>query len=219
MAKKAAIVLCGCGSRDGSEVHEAVLTLLSVVKCGAEPVCFAPAGPQARVVNHLTGQVEAGQERSMLIEAARIARGKVEDLKKLNAASADCLLFPGGFGAAYNLFDYAEKGVKCRVNPDVERVIKEFYAAGKPIGFICIAPVLAARVLGKQGIQVTIGNDPATAEAITAFGAKAVVKATEEIHIDQAHKVVSTPAYMTAQNIAQVESGISKLVQAVLVMA
>jgi len=217
MAKKAAIILCGCGSRDGSEIHESVLTLLALIKLGAEPLFYAPGGPQAKVINHITNQPEAG-ERDMLSEAARIARGNIKDIKELKACHADALLFPGGFGAANNLFTYAEKGVNCSVHPEVERIIKEFFNAKKPIGFICITPVLAARVLGSHHIELTAGNDKATAEAIQSLGAKHIDKPAEEIHVDRANKIVSTPAYMLASNIAQVESGISKLVKAVLEM-
>ncbi len=218
MTKKAAIVLCGCGSRDGSEVHESVLTLLSVVKNGVEPLFFAPVSPQARVVNHLTGQVEEG-ERSMIVEAARIARGKIKDIKELKSTSADCLLFPGGNGSSYNIFNYAEKGINCQVNPDVERVINDFYQAGKPIGFICIAPVMGAKVLGKYGIEVTIGNDKSAADAISTFGAKHIESKTNGIHVDRKNKIVSTPAYMLAQNIGEIEVGIAKLVETVIGMA
>jgi enhancing lycopene biosynthesis protein 2 len=205
--------------KDGSEIHESVLTLLSVVKAGAEPLFFAPAASQARVVNHLTGEVESGAERNMLIESARIARGNVKDIRELQAASADALFFPGGYGAAYNIFTYAENGTNCTVHPEVERVINQFYAAKKPIGFICISPVMAAKILGKFGIEVTAGNDPVTAEAITTFGAKHIERRADEIHIDRQNRIVTTPAYMLAKNVAEAEAGISKLVTAVLSLA
>jgi enhancing lycopene biosynthesis protein 2 len=219
MTKKAAIVLAGCGVKDGSEIHEAVLALLGVVKAEAEPVFFAPSKPQTRVMNHLT-LTEQKEERSMLVEAARIARGEIDDIKNLSAVDHDVLIFPGGLGAAVNLCNFAEKGSDCSVDPEVERVINEFHQAGKPIGFICIAPAIAARVLGKEGVEVTIGNDAATADKIGAMGAKHILKSSAaDIHIDEKNKVVSTPAYMLAKNIAEAEAGISKLVHAALEMS
>lgn len=218
MSKKAAIVLCGCGSRDGSEIHESVCTLLAVAKNGAQALCYAPGASQARVVNHVTGKEEPGDERNMLVEAARITRGNIQNILELTADSADALIFPGGLGAAFNLFTYAQKGLDCSVHPEAERVINEFFAAHKPIGFICISPMMGARVLGKHGIELTIGHDPEMAQDLAAMGAKHIEKQVDEIHIDRQHKIVSTPAYNLATNIVQVDAGISKLVEALLVL-
>ena len=213
--KRVAIILAGCGAKDGSEIHEAVLTLLAVVRQGAEPVFLAPAGPQASVVNHLSGDTVA-EERSMLVEAARIARGKIADLAKHNGADFDALIFPGGFGTAKNLCDFATRGSQCTVHPEVERIILEAHAAGKPMGFICIAPAIAARVLGPKGVQLTIGNEPDTAKKLTEMGAVHINKSVNEILTDRKNRVVSTPAYMLANNIAECEAGISALVTEVL---
>ena len=215
MSKKIAIVLSGCGVKDGSEIHESVLALLAVVKNGARPLFFAPASPQAGVVNHLSGEL-VSEEQNILVEAARIARGDIKDIKELSAADADALIFPGGFGAAKNLCNFAEKGAECSVHPEVERAVNEFQQAGKPIGFICIAPAIAACVLGKKEVELTIGNDPQTADALQAMGAKHVECSATDIHLDQANKIVSTPAYMCAQNIVEAEQGISKLVEKVI---
>ncbi len=216
--KKVAIVLSGCGVNDGSEIHEAVLTLLHVVKASGQAEFYAPDIAQHRTVNHLSGKPEA-EQRNILKESARIARGHVKDLKRLNSQSADALIFPGGFGAAINLCNFAEAGAHCVVNPEVERVITEFHRDTKPVGFICIAPVIAAKVLGSHGIELTIGNDQETAAAIEAMGARHVKKDVHQIQIDEENKVVSTPAYMLAENIAEAESGIAKLCQAVLELA
>jgi len=218
MSKKIAIVLSGCGVKDGSEIHESVLALLAVVKNGAEPVFYAPDIKQNRVVNHVTGD-PLTESRNVLTEAGRIARGDITDIKELKAGSADAVIFPGGFGAALNLCDYAENGPGMNVISEVERVIKDFNGAGKPVGVICIAPVLAAKVLGSKGVELTIGNDPDTAEHLQGWGAKHVNKTAEEAHVDMANKVVSTPAYMVAENIAQAEKGISELVKKVIELA
>jgi enhancing lycopene biosynthesis protein 2 len=217
MGQKIAIILSGCGVQDGSEIHEAVMTLLAVVKAGATPLFFAPDVPQRRVVNHLTKE-PVNETRNVLVESARIARGEVKPLAKLTAGEADAVIFPGGFGAALNLCDFAEKGPDCAVNPDVARVVKEFHAAKKPIGALCIAPALLAKVLGAAGVQVTIGTDAATAAAISKTGANHVNKHVDEILIDEKNRVVTTACYMHAKNIAEVEVGASKVVEQILKM-
>ncbi|MDC0357221.1 isoprenoid biosynthesis glyoxalase ElbB [Oligoflexia bacterium] len=217
MGKKIAVVLSGCGFKDGSEIHESVTTILAIVKAGAEPIFFAPDTNQAMVVNHVTGDT-LGESRNVLSEAARIARGAIEDIKNLTAASADAVIFPGGFGAALNLCDFGKKGADCTVNPEVERVVKEFHGASKPLGLICIAPVIGAKVLGGVGVELTIGNDKGTAEALEKCGAKHVDCAVDDIHVDEKNRVVTTPAYMLAENIAQVDVGVSKLVNQIIAM-
>lgn len=217
MSKKIAIILAGCGVKDGSEIHESVLTLLSVVKEGGEPLFFAPDGDQTTVTNHLTND-SSGEKRSILAESARIARGEIKNIKELKTSSADAVIFPGGFGAALNLCDFAKKGADCAVNPEVERVIKEFYAAKKPLGFICIAPAIAAKVLGPYQVKLTIGTDAGTASALQKMGAVHENKPVGDICVDEKNRVVTTPAYMLAKNIVEAEAGISKLVKKIISM-
>lgn len=216
--KKVGVVLSGSGVYDGAEIHEAVVTLLAIDKTGAEIIAMAPNIAQLHVVNHLTGEEAKGQTRNVLIESARIARGNIKDMKEVSAEDLDALIFPGGFGAAKNLCDFAIKGKDCSVNPEVERLIKEMYEAKKPIGFVCIAPALGARVLGEYNPTLTIGSDEATAEAIEAMGGTHVVRKVDEIAIDETNKVVSTPAYMLGPTISHVAAGIEKLVLKVLEM-
>lgn len=212
MTKRVAVVLSGCGFLDGAEIHESVLTLLHLHKQGVEPVCFAPNIPQAGVTNHLS-QKPADQTRNVLEESARIARTEVQDLKDLNGADYDALIFPGGFGAALNLCDFGKKGADCEILEDVARVITEFSNNNKPLGFICIAPALGAKVLGSKGVKLTIGTDADTATQIEKLGAKHTNCAVDEICEDEALKVVSTPAYMLGKTPLEVESGIAKCVQ------
>lgn len=218
MSKKIAIILSGCGHKDGAEIHESVLTLLAVVKAGATPLFYAPDVAQTTVTNHLTDGA-LGEQRNVLIESSRIARGDIKDLKNLKATQADAVIFPGGFGAALNLCNFAQKGPDCSVNPEAKRVIEEFYAAKKPIGAICIAPALVAKILGSKGVELTIGTDKGTAEAIQKLGAVHIDKPVTEIHVDAKNKIVSTPAYMLGQNIGEVETGITKLVNQVINLA
>lgn len=215
--KKIAVVLSGCGFLDGSEIHESVTTLLHIVKLGATPLFYAPDAPQKLVKNHATQNV-SGERRNMLIESARIARSAIKSLTTLTSKDADAMIFPGGFGAANNLSDFADKGADCLVLPDVSRVILDFHQAKKPLGFICIAPCLAAKVLGDKGVEITIGNDKTTADKIEKLGAHHFVKAATKIHVDESLRVVTTPAYMNAKNIAEVDEGVGLLVKAILKM-
>ncbi|NTW56167.1 MAG: isoprenoid biosynthesis glyoxalase ElbB [Chlorobiaceae bacterium] len=214
--KKIGVILAGCGYIDGAEIQEAVLTLLAIEKSGAEAVCFAPDIPQHHVVNHLTGQPVPGESRNVLVESARIARGNISDLKKLDPAKLDALVLPGGFGAAKNLCDYAFKGAGCNVNPDVAAAVRAFFDAGKPLGFMCISPVIAAKVLGVEEIELTIGDDQSTADDIESLGARHVPCPVWNTVVAKHKKVVSTPAYMLGPGIAEVWKGIEKLVGEVL---
>lgn len=217
---KVAVVLSGCGVFDGSEIHESVVTLLALDRGGAEVVIAAPQIDQAHVVDHSSGAEQSGETRSVAREAARIARGKVEDLADLKADDLDAVIFPGGFGAAKNLCTYAFAGRDLQVDPQVRRLTEEMAAAGKVIGTICIAPVATAKVLGDAGkkVRLTIGNDAATAADIDSFGAVHQNCAVDDIVVDDEHRVVSTPAYMLAGSISEAAAGIEKLVATVLQM-
>jgi enhancing lycopene biosynthesis protein 2 len=216
--KRVGVVLAGCGFLDGAEIQEAVATLLALDRGGAKVLAFAPDVPQLHVVDHVRKQPAAG-ERSVLAESARIVRGDIHDLATARERDLDALVFPGGFGVAKNLCTYAIDGRAMKVNPEVERLIREVRAARKPMGFICIAPVIAARLLGQEGVKVTIGDDPGTAADVESFGAKHVACRVEEVCVDERLEVVSTPAYMLGPSVAPVATGIGKLVSAVLEMA
>ncbi len=214
---RVAVILSGSGVKDGSEIHEATAVLLALDRAGAEAVAYAPSGPQHDVVDHLTGRPAPGESRAMLVEAARIARGAIRPLAGADPAALDAVVLPGGFGAAKNLCSFAREGANCRVNEELDGFIRAMHAAGKPIGAICIAPVIVARVLGRQtGVRLTIGDDPATAAAIEAMGARHVPAAASEIVVDERHKVVTTPAYMLAGRISEVFAGVESLVRQLL---
>lgn len=216
--KKIGVVLSGCGFRDGSEIHEAVGALLAIDQAGAEAVCMAP-DTELNEINHCTMEL-TGTKRKVLVESARIARGNIKSIAEVKAADLDALVFPGGFGAALNLCDFGQQGAAASVNPEVARLTREIHAAGKPIGAICIAPALIAAILGKEaGPTLTIGTDPGTAAEVEKTGAKHQDCLATEIIIDQANKIVSTPAYMLAGRISEVYEGIGKCVKAVIEMA
>lgn len=209
--KKIGVVLSGCGVRDGSEIHEAVFTLLAIDCQGCQAVCMAP-NSEFPVTNHLTMQ-ESDERRNALVESARIARGDIRDIAQLHAADLDAIVLPGGFGAAKNLCDFAVKGAEATVHPEVARLLREMAAAGKPIGAICIAPVVIATVLGKElAPTVTIGTDSATAAEIEKTGARHQECPVEEFIVDTKNKIVSTPAYMLATRISETYEGIDSCI-------
>lgn len=218
MKKKIGVVLSGCGVYDGSEIHEAVLTLLAIDRNGAEAVCMAPDMELAEV-DHLSGQ-PTGAKRNVLIESARIARGKITDIARIRAADLDAMIFPGGFGAAKNLCDFASKGAEASIQPEVTRLLKEMAAARKPIGAVCIAPALLAAALGKEyAPELTIGTDAGTAAAINATGSTHRDCPVREFVVDQKNRIVTSPAYMLAGCISEAAEGIEKAVKAVIEMA
>ena len=213
--KKIGVILSGCGVRDGSEIHEAVLALLAIDNNGAKAVCFAP-DVELSEVNHLTMQ-DTGARRKVLVEAARIARGEISDVKNAKAAELDAIVFPGGFGAAKNLCSFASEGAKGSVQPDVLRLIRDMAAAKKPICAICIAPAVIALALGKElAPKLTIGDDPGTAQAINATGAVHVDCPAVDCVVDRDHLIVSTPAYMLAGSVGEAGKGIEKAIRATL---
>lgn len=215
MKKKIGVVLSGCGVYDGSEIHEAVLTLLAIDRNGAEAVCMAPDMELAEI-DHFAGK-PTGAKRNVLIESARIARGNITDIAKVKAVDLDAIIFPGGFGAAKNLCDFALKGAEASVQPAVAKLLKDMAAAKKPIGAICIAPALIAAVLGKEyAPELTIGSDTGTAAAINATGSVHLNCPVREFVIDKKNRIVSTPAYMLAGCISEAAEGIEKTVRAVI---
>ncbi len=211
--KKFAVVLAGNGVFDGSEIHEATLSMYAIRKQGASYDVFAPDMEQYHVVDHTSGE-EMKEKRNVLKEAARIARGKISPLDQFNPGDYDALLFPGGFGAAKNLSTFALDGPDCTVQEDVEKAIKGMHKAGKPIAALCIAPVLLARVLGN--VKLTIGQDEGTAEAIDKMGGSHQTTNHGEVVIDEQNMLFTTPCYMLDADIAQIGEGAENVVRAVL---
>ncbi|MFT3684404.1 MAG: isoprenoid biosynthesis glyoxalase ElbB [Phycisphaerales bacterium] len=227
----AAVILCGCGRGDGSEIHEATSILIHLARLGVKYKCFSPDKPQADVVDHAKGDSPTSESRNCLTEAARIARGDIlplSELVKSRGAAFDCLLFPGGFGAAKNLITFAKDGANAKVDPEVEQVFGAFHAAGKPIGLCCIAPVLAAKLLGtgtkleagahpgagRGGVTVTLGEDGGPADVVRQWGSKHQAAPVDQAVVDAEHRVVTSPAYMYGDATPwQVFQGIGKMVE------
>lgn len=211
--KNIAVILSGSGVYDGAEIHEATFSLYAIDKLGANYQIFAPDIKQHHVVNHLTGK-EMSEERNVLVEAARIARGNIKPTSELNVNDFDAVVFPGGFGVAKNLCSFAFDGVNCNVNPEIEGIIKNFNKAEKPIGALCISPVLIAKVLGD--IEVTIGQDEGTSNALKELGANHKTTNHGEVVIDKKNKIVTTPCYMLDASISQIALGAENVVKAIL---
>ncbi len=208
MSKTIGLVLAGCGVFDGAEIHEAVMAMLALEKKGYTIQCVAPNIEQAHVVNHYEGRVEETPEhRNVLIEASRIARGKIKALEEVSAADFDGLFFPGGFGAAKNLSSFAFDGPEAKVHDGLQKLIKDCHSAGKPMAFVCIAPVIAAKVIG-NGVELTIGNNADVAAQIEAMGAKHIEKKVDEAHVDEKNKIVTAPAYMFELPISEIEKSV-----------
>ncbi|MCT8342602.1 MULTISPECIES: isoprenoid biosynthesis glyoxalase ElbB [Photorhabdus] len=214
--KSVAVVLSGCGVFDGSEIHESVLTLLSLDRLGVKTSFFAPDEPQLHVINHINGE-EIGEERNVLQESARISRGKIKPLSQANADEFDALIIPGGFGVAKNLCDFAVKTVDCEINKDLLSLVRAMHKQHKPMGFMCIAPVMLPKLLNKP-VKLTVGNDPETVAQVEAMGGVHIVCEVNDVVVDLENKIVTTPAYMLAESISQAEVGIDKLVRKVLEM-
>ena len=211
--KKFAVVLSGSGVYDGAEIHEATLTMLAIVRQGAEYKCFAPDIPQYHVINHITGD-EMKETRNVLIESARIARGDIAPLSEFDGENFDALIFPGGFGAAKNLSTVAFDGENAKVNADVEKAVLQMVDIKKPIGALCIAPAFIAKIL--SGVSVTIGQDKGTAEAIEAMGSTHIETNHGDVVMDEEKLVFTTPCYMLDASITDIDDGANNVIKAMM---
>jgi len=209
-----AVILAGCGNKDGAEIQESVLTLLAIDQLGGEYQCFAPDVNQARVLNFLTNE-ELSEKRNVLVESARIARSKIKALADYQVKEFDILVLPGGFGVAYNLCTFATQGAQMTVNQDVERAVLSTYQAKKPIGALCISPVIIGKLIPQA--QLTFGQDEKVSGIFEQMGAKIINTTPVDIVVDQANKIVTTPCYMQADaRISQLAQGIEKCIQALI---
>lgn len=214
---KVAVILSGCGHKDGAEIRESVLTLLYLDEKKAEVEIFAPDIAQPAVINHKTGQA-ASESRNILVEAARIARGKIQDLNELKVEDFDALLIPGGFGVATNLSSVASKGAQAEVHPAFANAVTGFFQAGKPIGAICIAPAVLALILKGEGLTLTIGEDEGTASLIESLGHAHMECDSDDAVVDSVHRIVTCSAYMRDDRLSLIARGIQKVVYETLAM-
>lgn len=218
MMTKFAIILSGCGRADGSEIHESVTAMLAISDLGGTYDCYAPNIEQAAVINGLTSEKTA-EHRNVLVESARLARGDIKDIRELKLSDYDGILLPGGLGAVTNWCNFAQAGIECNVEKSISDVLEEAYKQKLVIGAMCIAPVVVAKVLGKYGVTVTIGNDKTVAKSIEAAGAHQQDTKVEDACVDEKNRIVTTPAYMLAHNISEVNQGARSLVKAMMRLA
>jgi len=215
--KRVAVVLSGCGFLDGSEIREAVGVLWALSQQSAQVKCFAPDAPQKDVMNTLSGKPSSGETRNILVESARIARGKIESLSELRPEDFHAIVLPGGFGAAKNLSDFATRGSGGQVLPGLKAKLQAFHAQHKPIGAVCIAPAVVALAFPHAGFELTVGEPGEAAQEITKAGHTHIVCAPQECHVDARHRIVSTPAYMYDDApLHEIFEGIRKLVSGVM---
>jgi enhancing lycopene biosynthesis protein 2 len=220
---KIGVLLSGCGVYDGAEIHEATLTLLSIAEIDAEAVCIGVDKNQHHVVNHLTGE-EMNEQRNMMVEAARIARGSITNINDISPADIDALIIPGGFGSAKNLTNWAFEGPEGSILPEVKLLIVNMINVGKPIAALCVSPVVMAKALEDSDIHanMTIGSDQEASPydisgfsgGLEAAGATTQMKTVREILVDKKNKIVTAPCYMMDANILDVRKNIRSAVEA-----
>ena len=216
--KKIGIILSGCGAFDGAEIHESVLTIYYLNKAGAELSFYAPDVKQLQVINHHTQQITPEENRNVLEESARIARGPVNNLSDMIIDELDAVVIPGGFGSAANLSTFAVEGKNCKVNSELIEIIKSVISKGKVLGVICISPILVACALKDSNLNptITIGSDEELNDVLAAWNATPVIAQASEVIVDERNKRVTTPAYMLAENIVEVGNGIEKFTNEIM---
>lgn len=215
--KPIAVILSGCGVFDGSEIHESVLTMLSLSKNDVEICFFAPNREQLDVINHINEETNQ-EKRNIMVESSRISRGKIAPLSSADAKKFSAVIIPGGFGVAKNLSNFAIKGSDCEIDKDLLTFCREIHQQGKPMGLMCIAPVMLPKILNKA-VKLTIGNDKKTIAQIEQMGGTHIICSFDDIVVDEDNKVITTPAYMLASSPNEAWQGINKLVKKVIELA
>ena len=221
---KIGVLLSGCGVYDGAEIQEAVLTLLAIEEIGAKAICIGINANQHHVVNHLSGE-QMHEERNMLIEAARIARGSIVDISTISPSDIDALVIPGGFGSAKNFTTWAFDGPDGTIDSRVKLLIVNLINIGKPIAALCVSPIVIAKALEDSGIHVelTIGstedNSPYDIQSFTdglnSLGSIGTMKTVDSILIDKTNRIVTAPCYMMNASIKEVRENIKMAIEAI----
>jgi len=214
--KKIALVLCGSGFKDGSEIRESVAVLWGLSRLGAQVQCFAPNRPQTDVINCLTGKPSSGENRNMLTEKARIARGEIQPLTQLRASQFDAIIIPGGFGVAKNLCTFASEGSKGKVLQELKDVLLEFHDSNKPIGAVCIAPAVIALTFPGKHFEMTVGGSSEAAQEIEKLGHKHISTLASQCHIDHKNKIITTAAYMCEAPLHEIFEGVRQLTEEIV---
>lgn len=220
--KKIAVVLSGCGNRDGSELQETLALFLAFDRRGWQYQCFAPEGA-FEVVSHIDSHLsdddeEEGtlvdvEQRDVFEESARVCRGNLLPIDAYRPSDFDALAFPGGMGAARNISTYAFDGPRMELVDSVHDAILDTYRAHKPIVAMCIAPMLLARALGRYGIRLTLGTtDNTAAQVARQLGCSTDACGPVAVCADDEHRILTTPAYMAATRISEIFDGAEAMV-------
>jgi enhancing lycopene biosynthesis protein 2 len=217
------VLLSGCGVYDGAEIQESILTLLAIEEIGATYTCISIDADQYHVVNHLTGE-EMPEKRNMMVEAARIARGAVKEIKSIQPADIDALVIPGGFGSAKNFTTWAFDGPNGTIRDDVKLLLVNMINVGKPIVALCVSPVVLAKAFEGSSVKLnlTIGSSaedspyeiPMFEVGLQATGAKTEEKTIREILVDRENKVITAPCYMMEASVLEIRNNIKQAIEA-----
>ena len=217
------VLLSGCGVYDGAEIQEAILTLLAIEEIGATATCISIDDNQFHVINHLNGEV-MNESRNMMVEAARIARGNVKEIKEIQPSDIDALVIPGGFGSAKNFTTWAFDGPNGSIRSDVKLLLVNMINVGKPIVALCVSPVVLAKALEGSNVKLnlTIGSSleaspyeiPSFEAGLKATGASTEEKTIREILVDTENKVITAPCYMMDASILEIRNNIQQAIQA-----
>lgn len=219
---KIGVLLHGSGVYDGTEIQEAVLSLLAIRELGHEYICLAPDIQQHHVINHTNGE-EMSERRNVLVESARIARGEIEALTLSHVDKIDALVLPGGFGTAKNFTKWAFSGPDGEIDPLVRDFLRSVIKQAKPIAALCMSPTTVAKALQDTGVKSTLSvgsNEAASPYDIDAIsggmevaGARVEMKTVEEVSVDVENKIVCAPCYMMEADILQIRSNIYQAVK------
>lgn len=216
--KKIAIILSGCGNKDGSEITETVLLNLALHQLGANTEFFAPDF-EYTAVNYLNNETTQ-QINNALSESAKIARGQIKNVNTLIAENFDALVFPGGLGAARNLSNWTTDKIKGELKPEIKNIILNFHKLNKPMGAICIAPVLFLLAFKKSQLTLTLGQNNELAKLVESSGHFHELCPSTDYITDRDFKLITTPAFMNENaTLPEIFKGISGLAKELVEMA
>ena len=193
------VLLCGCGFYDGTDLDEAVLTLLALDRAKVRAECIAPGLLTSETIDHSTGTLVEGADRSVLAESARIARGRIVPIQEARPGLLSALVIPGGSGVVRTLMrGTTERGSKREADPEAAGLIKAMLARKKPVGAISLAGSLVATAMGLPLVE-----DPFSTPA-------------SAIVVDEDRKIVWTPGHLSSDSLAEIGIGIERMVAEVL---
>lgn len=215
--KEIYVILAGCGFLDGSDIRESVLISYFLEEKGYRPIFTAPDIRQKEVIDHKTQEV-ISQEREILNECTRI-NGAIREIKDVKGEKISALIIPGGEGIINNLTEADKEGNLLNVNPHVKKLIREIFRRKKPIGACGMASVLIAgslKDLLESPLTLTTGNDATVIQKLESLGINHVVAKPSEAVIDEEHKIVTTPGYLSNNRMKDFAPGIKNMISGIV---